>query len=73
MGPSPEQEKFQAMLEKIPAAARSSYAPDNEGNLVFRNRAHRRKFAPSDPDKTKSTWKRQLLKELKRKRKLGRK
>lgn len=46
---------------------------NNDGEIVVNNRKTRRTFPPDDPDKTKATWSRQSRKELKRKRKLGRK
>jgi len=46
---------------------------DNDGKVYKSNRQNRRRFLPDDPDKTKSTWARQNHKEIKRKRKLGRK
>lgn len=52
---------------------KTELTPDNNGNLVVMNREKRRSFPPADPDKTKKTWARQSRKELKRKRKLGRK
>ena len=45
----------------------------NDGEIVVNNRKTRRTFPPDDPNKTKATWARQSRKELKRKRKLGRK
>lgn len=52
---------------------KTEVVPDNNGSLVVVNRKKRRSFPPTDPDKTKNTWARQSRKELKRKRKLGRK
>ena len=46
---------------------------NNNGEIVVSNRKTRRTFPPDDPNKTKATWARQSRKELKRKRKLGRK
>ena len=46
---------------------------NNDGEIVVKNRKTRRTFPPDDPDNTKATWARQSRKELKRKRKLGRK
>ena len=46
---------------------------NNDGEIVVNNRKTRRTFPPDDPNKTKATWARQSCKELKRKRKLGRK
>ena len=46
---------------------------NNDGEIVVNNRKTRRTFPPDDPNKTKATWARQSRKELKRKRKLGRK
>ena len=46
---------------------------NNDGEIVVNNRKTRRTFPPDDPNKTNATWARQSRKELKRKRKLGRK
>jgi hypothetical protein len=64
--------KGQEIYDKLPSEAKKSFAMDNSGNLVYKNRAYRRRFEPDDPDATKKTWKRQSKKDLKRKRKLGR-
>ena len=51
----------------------SEIAMTNTGELEVNNRRRRRTFPKSDPNHTKKTWSRQSRKELKRKRKLGRK
>lgn len=63
----------QAALDNLPAEVRQNFGLDNDGNLVYRNRAYRRNFGPNDPRKTKSSWSYKPHRELKRLRKLGRK
>lgn len=55
MAPSETDTKYQELLEQIPAEARAKYAPDNDGNLVLKNRAYRRRKPPADNWYTKST------------------
>lgn len=55
MAPSDEDKKFQELLDQLPEEARSSYMPDNNGNLVFKNRAYRRRKPPADNWFTKNT------------------
>lgn len=66
-------DKNQQILDRMTPEQRQKVMIDNEGNIVANNRANRRKFPPTDPDFTKSTWSRQTRQELKRKRKIGRK
>lgn len=66
-------EEDNKILENLTPEQREMVRIDNDGNVVANNRANRRKFPPSDPNLTKSTWSRQSRSELKRKRKLGRK
>lgn len=65
--------KAQEILDNLPPEQRDNYRINNNGDLVVYNRAYRRQFPPTNPNYTKSTWARQSKKELKRKRKLGRK
>lgn len=55
MAPSETETKFQELLDQIPEDARRSYVPDNNGNLVFKNRAYRRKKPAGDNWYTKNT------------------
>ena len=50
MGPARE-----SVLEKIPKEHRSGFDIDNEGNLVFKNRAYRRRKPPTNNWETKNT------------------
>lgn len=65
--------KNQKILDSMSPADRKKVMMSNAGEIVANNRANRRKFPPDDPDMTKATWSRQSRKEIKRKRKLGRK
>lgn len=69
MGPKITQN--QEILEKMPKGHKLMI--NNDGDIVANNRANRRKFPPDDPNETKATWSRQSRKDIKRKRKLGRK
>lgn len=51
MTPSEKQE----YIDRIPEEARKSLSLDNDGNVVFKNRAYRRKKQPTDNWYTKST------------------
>lgn len=59
MGPTKKQQeaqdRAQEILDKMPAEARAKMEMDNDGNLVVKNRAYRRRKPASDPQYTKKT------------------
>lgn len=55
MGPLELSEKINNTLDVIPKEHRSNFSIDNYGNVIFKNRAYRRKKPPTDNWVTKNT------------------
>ena len=47
--------KGQEVYDKLPEEAKKSFDMDNDGNLVYKNRAYRRRKPPTDNWETKKT------------------